>query len=267
MPPMDLATIDQATEPFLGEWHRLVSTTNWEKGKIILAWRDALISADADVTEFSDEAWSRRVGHVSPQHVGRLRRTYERFGEAYTTYQGLYWSHFQMALDWHDAEMWLEGAVQNSWSVAEMRGARWQALGAPDELKPRESDVVTAELDEDAGPSDNPRLPDAIEQKVTSLGSELVDDEPRSRTRHTEDYDDNAYDDADDDEPQAAAPPRQPFAELPSLPSDVSDAFEAFKLCIIRHRLDNWQEISQADMLATLDGLKELALAPPVTNE
>ena len=29
--------------------------------------------------EYSDESWSRRVGNVTPQHVGRLRRVYERF--------------------------------------------------------------------------------------------------------------------------------------------------------------------------------------------
>jgi hypothetical protein len=274
MPPLDLATIDQTSQPFLGEWHRLVSTTNWEKGKIILAWRQALIAADADVTEYSDEAWSQRVGHVSPQHVGRLRRTYERFGEVCATYQGLYWSHFQMALDWHDAEMWLEGAVQNGWSVAEMRGARWQALGAPDELKPRDADVITAELDEDAGPHDNPRLPATIEPTISTVagphefpsakedGEPWDSDEPAPRTKQFR---------GSTEEPDAAAtaaqPPVRPFAELPSLPSDVADAFESFKLCIIRHRMDDWQEISQADMLATLDALKELALAPPVSTE
>ena len=124
---MDLATIDQASEVFLGQWKRLVSTTNWDKGRIISAWRQALVDADAPASDYSDEAWSQRVGNVTPQHVGRLRRVWERFGSVRETYDGLYWSHFQAGIDWDDAEMWLEGAVQNEWSISEMRGQRTEA--------------------------------------------------------------------------------------------------------------------------------------------
>jgi len=46
-------------------------------------------------------------------------------------YEGLYWSHLQAALDWDDAEMWLEGAIQNQWSVSQMRGQRWETLETP----------------------------------------------------------------------------------------------------------------------------------------
>jgi hypothetical protein len=48
---------------------------------------------------------------------------------------------------------------------------------------------------------------------------------------------------------------------LPSLPSDVTEAFDAYKLCILKHKLANWEEISRDDLLASLDALKELALA------
>ena len=34
----------------------------------------------------------------------------------------------------------------------------------------------------------------------------------------------------------------RPFASLPPLPADVNDAFEAYKLCILRHKLAGWQE-------------------------
>src|SRR5687767_12291642 len=126
MDRLDVSTdpIDEATAPFLGRWNRLVSTTNWEKGCIIHDWRDALIASDAPAAEYSDDAWSSRVGSVTPQHVGRLRRVFDRFGNAHDNYAGLYWSHFQAAIDWNDAEMWLEGAVQNRWSVAAMRRER-----------------------------------------------------------------------------------------------------------------------------------------------
>ena len=106
-------------------------------------------ASQAAATQYSDEAWSRRAGNVSGQHVGRLRRVFERFGAVSNSYPDLYWSHFQAALDWNDAEMWLEGAVQSGWSVSQMRSSRWLAMGAPDELRPSESDVISAELDED----------------------------------------------------------------------------------------------------------------------
>ena len=40
-----------ATE-YVGRWNRLVSTTNWEKGRIICEWREALRQAGRSVHEF-----------------------------------------------------------------------------------------------------------------------------------------------------------------------------------------------------------------------
>ncbi len=119
----------EASTEYVGRWNRLVSTTNWEKGRIIHEWRAALRQSGAPPADSTDDAWSRQVGGVSPQHVGRLRRVFERFGAVFTQYGGLYWSHFHAALDWPDAEMYLEGAVQNGWSVPEMRNQRWEAMG------------------------------------------------------------------------------------------------------------------------------------------
>lgn len=67
--------------------------------------------------------------------------------------------------------------------------------------------------------------------------------------------------DASDGARVAAAVVR-PFASLPPLPPDVNDAFEAYKLCILRHKLAGWQEISRDDLLLSLDALKQLALQP-----
>ena len=83
---------------FIGRWSELISTTNWEKGKIISLWRETLREAGAPSSAFSDEAWCRCVGGVTPQHVGRLRRVYDRFQASYTTFAGLYWSHFLVFL-------------------------------------------------------------------------------------------------------------------------------------------------------------------------
>ena len=147
--PQTEVAVDEASRTYIGRWNRLVSTTNWEKGRIIQEWRAALQSAGAPATESSDEAWSRLVGGVTGQHVGRLRRVYERFGAVHEEYEGLYWSHFQAALDWDDAEMWLEGSLQNTWSVSQMRRQRWEALGAVQGQEPRDQDLLSVDLDED----------------------------------------------------------------------------------------------------------------------
>ena len=104
----------ELAQPFVGLWNSLISTTNWEKGRIISQWREALIESGVDSHQYSDEAWVRRVGGVTAPHVGRLRRVHDRFASTYETYSGLYWSHFLAALDWDDAPMWLQGATGRS---------------------------------------------------------------------------------------------------------------------------------------------------------
>ena len=42
-----MAMIEEASAEYLGKWNRLVSTTNWEKGRIICQWREALEEAGA----------------------------------------------------------------------------------------------------------------------------------------------------------------------------------------------------------------------------
>jgi hypothetical protein len=257
---MDLETIDQTSDTFLGQWKQLVSTTNWEKGRIIYDWRTALTEADAPAGQYSDEAWSQRVGNVTPQHVGRLRRVYERFAESRETYLGLYWSHFQAALDWDDAELWLEGAVQSDWSVAQMRKTRWEANGAVADQQPTETDNIVAEVDEDSEP-----IADVRREVADDGGLATVRDLNESSQVDMCSTADAPSDDGSTHEEESPEPTREikrPFAELPSLPADITDAFESFKLCILRHRLAGWQEISLDDMLGTLDALKELAMAP-----
>ena len=239
-PDFDTAVAEKTSTRYAGRWNRLVSTTNWEKGRIISAWRKSLTEAGAPPEACSDEAWSRRVGGVSAQHVGRLRRVHERFGAVHKQYRGLYWSHFHAALDWNDAEMWLEGAVQNRWSVAQMRTTRWEAMGAPAHKKPRPEDVIVAELDEDV-----------------DLG--LAESGRRTVGKSTGAVRDVPPDEAD--EPIALRPFR-PFEDVAALPKDLAKAFAAFERAIQRQKRSGWQEVSRDEVLAVLDALKELALAP-----
>ena len=258
---------EQTSQAFVGEWNQLISTTNWEKGRIIHEWRAALMKSGAALTEYSDETWSRMVGGVTGQHTGRLRRVYERFGDVQTQYEGLYWSHFQAALDWDDAEMWLEGAVQNRWSVSALRRQRWETLGAIPADEPQDTEQVTVDLDEDFEAS-----AEAGDREERELVAEHYTAEARSPAGPDfGDEDEIAAGRAEaqdvDWEPstgshEATATTVRPFADLPELPEDLTSAFEAYQLAILRHKREQWAEVSLDDVLASLDALKALALAP-----
>jgi hypothetical protein len=249
----------EASSEYVGRWNHLVSTTNWEKGRIITQWREALEQAGAPVAGRTDDVWAQQVGGVTPQHVGRLRRVYERFADSYQQYAGLYWSHFYSALDWPDAEMWLEGAVQNDWSITQMRNQRWESLGALPEQKPMESEIFAADSEIDEPPPGGRSLPDAISEtigEVHDAGEELG---RSSRPAPFEDDDDNTSHASQSAESVTAF---RPFENLPAMPADVNEAFELFKLAIIGRKLGGWQDIALDDLLAILDSLKRLALAP-----
>lgn len=246
----------ESSTPFVGRWNELVSTTNWEKGRIISDWRDALRKAEAHVTEFSDEAWARLVGGVTSQHVGRLRRAHERFGSVREQYAGLYWSHFQAALDWEDSEMWLEGAITNKWSVSQMRGARWEAVGGVGE--PTDGQVIETQIDEDSYLA----LTDGEPSGESTGGSgDHFDTSSTAEPRERSESDDDAPFDVPS-ETAEATPRIRPFEDLAALPDDVAEAFEQFKLVILSHKLSGWDAIPRDDLLGVLEALKALAMAP-----
>lgn len=247
--------LEETSQRYVGRWNRLISTTNWEKGAIISQWRQALIDAETPRAESTDEAWSLAVGHVTPQHVGRLRRVSEQFGQVRADYEGLYWSHFQAALDWDDAEMWLEGAVQSGWSVSHMRRQRWQALGAVAELEPHDQDIIVAELDEDVELEEQAQNLDSQADPATISETVGLVQEPGG-------VEDEESGEIDDEPPKVAVELFRPFENLAPLPADLADAFESFKLAILHHKVSDWNEISREDVLATLEALKQLAVAP-----
>ncbi len=261
--PIDDPKSVELSSEFVGRWTTLISTTNWEKGKIISDWREVLQGSQAPASAYSDEAWSRRVGGVTPQHVGRLRRVHDRFAESYQTFSGLFWSHFLAALDWDDAEMWLEGAAQSRWSVSQMRRTRWESTGGDPAAEPKESDVVSvdddedytplAEVEPDTGIQDAPRgVSEGPRPDGPDFGDE--DDARGAGSQAADDDDVMPWEDGPD------APQESPFAKLPSLPVDLAEAVEQFKLAIIRHRADSWAEVQQADVAKALDALKAFAL-------
>lgn len=259
----------EMSQPFVGQWRHLVSTTNWAKGQIIHEWRQALIVADAQVSEYSDETWAGHVGQVSPQHVGRLRRTHERFSDVREQYDRLSWSHFQAALDWDDAEMWLEGAVQSRWSVSKMRHQRWEALGGEPEDKPEEP-IAESEFDEDGVPATEGDTITSEQGEVRDFdqdgsGESFEPDygDESSSSEASSDSDDVPFEADEDDATasEALAAPRRTLADLPQLPTDLSETFDAFKIAILNHRVSGWSQVPKEDVLATIDALRELVLA------
>jgi hypothetical protein len=263
--------IDQLSEPIIGKWNVLVSQTNWEKGALILSWRRELIAAGLPITAYSDDAWARRVGNVTPRHVGRLRRTAERFGEKYTDFAELYWSHFHAALDWDDAELWLEGAVQNDWSVAKMRVQRWEAIGGADELKPQEDDIFVVEIDEDAYPRQS--LPERIEGRNVEIGVadtlETADSSsvaaPDRTSDHSRKKEQTKKDRAKQIESNAQIPRTgellMSLKGISEFPVDIAESLELLKVAILNHKLAGWKSISVEQLCQSLDTLKTLAIA------
>ncbi len=259
----------ELSQEFVGRWSALISTTNWEKGQIIAQWRDALMGSQSPSAAYSDEAWSRRVGGVSSQHVGRLRRVYERFGATCSSYAGIYWSHFLAALDWDDAELWLEGALQSQWSVSQMRRTRWESMGSDPQLEPQQETVSSsamvdfdedytplAEADSDTGAQDGPRsVAEGPRPDGPDFGDESDLGGPYSMLADEKDADDDGL----PWDTENVAVPESPFVKLPSLPVDMAEALEQFKLAIIRHRASNWADVSQADVQLALDALKTFA--------
>lgn len=266
----------QATSaPFVGAWQALVSQTNWEKGKIILDWREALVATDAPVHEYSDEAWATLVEHsVTGQHVGRLRRVYKQFGAVQNDYANLSWTHFQIAMDWSDAEMWLEGAVQEKWSVSSMCENRWEATGAAASDKPQESDIIYAELDEDAVAPFQP----VSEQKSSTYapGDSTIrgsyDQASGTQSFEGPDFGDRSYqrpagantpsDSLDgaprvvtDDESAAAV---QPFIDLADLPDDLQNPLDNLKVAILQHKANHWESVEEETVVGHLNGLIQM---------
>lgn len=247
-------------QPFVGKWNQLVSTTNWEKGRIICEWRDALKQSGAAVNEYSDDAWTQLVGGVTSQHVGRLRRVSERFGEVFAQYDGLYWSHFQACLDWDDAEMWLEGSIQNGWSVSQMRGKRWETLGTPPEEREVEvaqlTSAQTTEAEIESQGDDTP-----VESLANSNGTSSGTSEQAEKVSKPQGSPESAAVEAKSPDPVEKR--TRLSVDVESLPDDLAEAFESFKLAIIAHRRENWRDTTVASVIECLESLKQLATADP----
>lgn len=240
--------------PFVSRWNSLISTTNWEKGRIIAQWREALIESGAPSSEYSDEAWATHVGGVTAPHVGRLRRVFIRFGDHHETYAGLYWSHFLAALDWDDAALWLQGAVEESWSVSIMRDNRWRAGGGDEADRPSDAQIISADLDEDSidlgtAPAQGDGRTKDFDGDTDGVAAGPVYDSPDfGDEEEFNSLGGNGENPGGETATQSPPSPTQPFAGLPELPDDLSDVVEQLKLSILRHKSAGFRDVS-ADVI------------------
>ena len=277
IPPEKVPLINEIAVEFIGFWNRLISQTNWEKGKVIYSWRTRLIEAGLPRSVYSDEAIAQRIGGISSQHVGRLRRVYEKFGTDGAPFRGevyksLYWSHFQAALDWEDAPRWLEKASAEGLSVAQMRIARWEEFGAPADRKPKDSDIVASEPDEDVNPRNDSgadfldALPIALSEEKD--GKENSAEPAEKGAGETDEKPENSalLQQKGSDEPwtSPAASANDiliAMGEFPSLPDDLARPIGELKEAIVNHKVSGWAEVSQNDLLVWLGALRGLALS------
>ena len=275
IPPEKIPLVNEIAVEFIGFWNRLVSQTNWEKGKVIYTWRTRLIEAGLPRGIYSDEAIAQRIGGISSQHVGRLRRVYEKFGQQDIfphgeRYKNLYWSHFQAALDWDDAARWLDKASAEGLSVAQMRIARWEEYGAPADKKPKDSDIVVSEPDEDVNPR-NDSDAEQLDARPIAL-SEEKEKKSESAAGESEPAEDKKPDATSllqqkgSDEPWSS--PANTTTEIlramggfPALPDDLAQPLTALKESILNHKVSGWSEVSQDDLLVWIGALRGLILS------
>lgn len=279
VPPEKAPLINEIAMEFIGFWNRLVSQTNWEKGKVIQTWRTRLIDAGLPRSVYSDESIAQRIGNVSSQHVGRLRRVFERFGDAETyrendRFVNLFWSHYQAALDWEDADQWLDKASVDGLSVAQMRIARWEKYGAPADRKPKESEIVPAEPDEDVNPMNDSEaefidiLPPGESEGKGTKGKKSSDGDSEENDGRSTDGGKTRDPDSfrGSDEPwesptKSTGEILRDMGDYPTLPDDLAGPVDALKEAILNHKLAGWESASQDDLLKWLAALRGIVLS------
>ena len=269
--PESIVLAERIAVEYVGFWNRLISRTNWEKGKVILTWRTKLIEAGLPRSLWSDESLSQRIGNVSSQHVGRLRRVYERFGDAERyaenpEYSRLYWSHFQAALDWEDADQWLKKASDESLSVAQMRIARWESLGAPADKTPKPEEIVTSEYDEDVSPMNDSDIDSdgGLVDLGASKRTQSQDDEKEQENNAEEPKTEPSYEAAPEGKdvwllkPKLTGEVLQKMRDLPELPQVLAEPVDAIKRAVLELRLGGWSEQQRDAAVAWLRALADL---------
>lgn len=109
--------INETEEQLILTAQTAVSSCNWVVGECAAKWTKKYAKGRTDA-DFATE-----IG-LTPDQVFQRRRVWETFGDVYTEYASLKWSHFYVGLNWDDAPECLQWAEDNDATVAEMRAWR-----------------------------------------------------------------------------------------------------------------------------------------------
>jgi hypothetical protein len=114
--------INETEEQLILTAQTAVSSCNWVVGECAAKWTKKYAKGRTDA-DFATE-----IG-LTPDQVFQRRRVWETFGDVYTEYASLKWSHFYVGLNWDDAPECLQWAEDNDATVAEMRAWRRAVQG------------------------------------------------------------------------------------------------------------------------------------------
>ena len=175
--------------------------------------------------------------------------------------------------------MWLEGALQNTWSVSSMREQRWEAMGGAPSEKPDDKDVIYAELDEDVvtlPPEETPIKNDYAPGDSTIRGAYDEASAGPDYAGGPDFGDDDGYANLQNGTVESA--PREfdspggtaiapedavrPFENLDELPGDLQNALDEFKIAILRHKATGWEEVEAAQVTGHLYALIQMIELP-----
>ena len=139
-----------------------------------------------------------------------------------------------------------------------MRQQRWETMGKVESEKPQDGDIVSIEMQEETQSlalSESKRNNDKeyIEGPVHE-GPDFGDESDAEGSKKSK-----GDDDEEDGKPATKPHQIKPFEAFTDLPDDVMEAASQFKVAIIKHKLNEWEEIEQKEMLGLLDALKQLA--------
>ena len=152
----------EASVEFVGRWQRLVSTTNWEKGRIISEWSPGPVRrrrAGGQLYRRGMEPASRQRHPAARRSAPpRLPTVWRRLRAIFRTLLEPLFRRSGLARRRNVPR----SAVQSRWSVPDMRRQRWEASGGPAESAPADTEAAPFEIDEDAGECPDGFVPPTI---------------------------------------------------------------------------------------------------------
>lgn len=114
--------VKESEEELISKAQIAVSQSNWVVGECAAKWTTKYAKGRTDAD------FATMVG-LTPDQIFQRRRVWETFGDVFSDYERLKWSHFYVALTWDDAPECLQWAEENESTVAEMKAWRRSLKG------------------------------------------------------------------------------------------------------------------------------------------